>query len=257
MLELLKNEIHCLYKLCYGKTDVELLACLEGNMGRAWVDSINIPSVGIVIVADFCFIMGQAQQIKDEEAAIKSLLETYKGKVIMTEDIEWVSFIEKNYPTNLNKFKRYKFKKDENVFQKDKLKNFIMSVEPEFKIARIDESNYYRVIEDRFMSDCCCFFSSLDEFLKHGIGYVIERDGEIIAGASSYSFCKGNISITIGTKNNYRRKGLATACASKTIIDCLDRKIYPRWDAANLQSVSLAEKLGYCFEKEYEAYMIT
>lgn len=52
------------------------------------------------------------QLLKNEEDAVKSLLETYKDKVAKTEDIDWVSFIEKNCPTNLNKFKRYKLKKD-------------------------------------------------------------------------------------------------------------------------------------------------
>lgn len=257
MLELSNNQMHCLDRLCYGKTDVELLACIEGNMGRAWVDSVDNTSIGVVIVADFCFLLGQVQHMKDEEIAVRSLLETYKGKIIMTEEMDWVSFIEKNYLDNLKKFKRYMFKKEENVFPVDRLINFIMPVESEFKIDRIDKSNYNRVIEDRFMADCCCFFSSIDEFLAHGIGYIIEKDGEIIAGASSYSFCKDNISITIGTKDRYRRKGLATACASKLILECLDKNIYPRWDAANMQSVSLAEKLGYHFEKEYEVYMIS
>jgi GNAT superfamily N-acetyltransferase len=255
MFELSKNEMHYLRQLCDGKTDVELMSCVEGNMGRAWVDTLDIPSTGIVIAADFCFLLGQTQHIKDEDA-IKEILETYKGKIIMIDDMGWVSFIEKNYPNNLKKFKRYAFKKEESVFQKDKLMNFIISVESEFQIDKINESNYARVIEDGFMADCCCFFSSIDEFLKHGIGYIIEKDGEIIAGASSYSFCKGNISITIGTKDKYRRKGLAAACASKLILDCLDKGIYPRWDAANLQSVYLAEKLGYHFEKEYEVYSI-
>lgn len=255
MFELSKNEMQCLQPLCFGKTDVELLACIEGNMGRAWVDKVDNPTIGIVIVCDFCFLLGQTQYIKHEED-IKSLLEAYKGKVIIVDDMGWVSFIEKNYSNNINKFKRYMFKKEENCFNKDKLMNFIINVESEFQIDKIDEFNYYRVIEDGFMADCCCFFPSIDEFLKHGIGYIIERDGEIIAGASSYSFCKDNISITIGTKNKYRKKGLATACASKVILDCLDNNIYPEWDAANLESVSLAEKLGYHFEKEYEAYSI-
>lgn len=36
----------------------------------------------------------------------------------------------------------------------------------------------------------------------------------------------------------------------------MERNIYPRWDAANLESVAIAEKLGYHFDKEYEVYSI-
>ncbi|MBK1809116.1 GNAT family N-acetyltransferase [Clostridium sp. YIM B02505] len=54
-----------------------------------------------------------------------------------------------------------------------------------------------------------------------------------------------------------KQGGLALACASKLILDCLERVIYPRWDAANLESVALAEKLGYHFDKEYIVYSIS
>ncbi|OPJ64374.1 GNAT acetyltransferase [Clostridium oryzae] len=106
------------------------------------------------------------------------------------------------------------------------------------------------------MADCCSNFASLEEFLEHGIGYVIVHNGEIISGASSYSYCEGSIEITIGTKKEFRRKGLALAVASKLIVECMERNIYPAWDAANLESVALAEKLGYHFDKAYEVYSI-
>ncbi|GAA0774758.1 hypothetical protein GCM10008908_25150 [Clostridium subterminale] len=82
------------------------------------------------------------------------------------------------------------------------------------------------------------------------------KDGEIISGASSYSYCEGAIDITIETKPEYKRKGLALACASKVILECMERGLYPQWDASNLLSVSLAQKLGYNVDKEYWVYFI-
>lgn len=49
-------------------------------------------------------------------------------------------------------------------------------------------------------------------------------------------------------------KGLAAACASALILECLNRGLYPSWDAANRESLALAEKLGYRFDREYPAY---
>ena len=40
------------------------------------------------------------------------------------------------------------------------------------------------------------------------------------------------------------------------ILECLDRGLYPSWDAQNLDSLSLAKKLGYEFSHEYPAYEI-
>ncbi|MPN34302.1 hypothetical protein SDC9_181795 [bioreactor metagenome] len=141
-------------------------------------------------------------------------------------------------------------------FHRVKLKSFIDVVEKEFCIEKISENNYSKVLEDEFMADCCSNFSSFEEFLSNGIGYIIINENEIISGASSYSYCNGAIDITIGTKEEYRKCGLALGCASKVILECLDRNIYPTWDAANIESVALAEKLGYHFQEEYYVYSI-
>lgn len=53
-----------------------------------------------------------------------------------------------------------------------------------------------------------------------------------------------------------RRKGLASVCGAKLILECMKRGLYPSWDAQNKGSVALAEKLGYHFSHEYVAYEI-
>ncbi|MBR2672448.1 MAG: GNAT family N-acetyltransferase, partial [Oscillospiraceae bacterium] len=53
-----------------------------------------------------------------------------------------------------------------------------------------------------------------------------------------------------------RRKGLALASCAALILDCLDEGLYPSWDAQNMNSVHLAEKLGYEFDHEYAAYEV-
>ena len=40
------------------------------------------------------------------------------------------------------------------------------------------------------------------------------------------------------------------------ILECLSRGLYPSWDAQNLQSVALAEKLGYHYSHTYSAIEI-
>ena len=77
-----------------------------------------------------------------------------------------------------------------------------------------------------------------------------------MSGASSYSGYQSGIEIQIDTKESYRRKGLAYICGAKLILECLERGWYPSWDAQNLCSVALAEKLGYHFDHAYPAYEI-
>ena len=80
------------------------------------------------------------------------------------------------------------------------------------------------------------------------------KDGKIVSAASSYSRYHNGIDIEIDTAKEERRKGLGAAVAAKLILACLDEGLYPAWDAANMLSVRLAEKLGYEFSREYVCY---
>lgn len=50
--------------------------------------------------------------------------------------------------------------------------------------------------------------------------------------------------------------GFAATVCSALILDCLEEGLYPSWDAQNLHSVRLAEKLGYELEGEYTVYEV-
>lgn len=71
-------------------------------------------------------------------------------------------------------------------------------IDTAFKIVPIDEHNYPMVLQDPFMADCCCFFSSLEEFMQHGIGFVILKDNQIITGASLILIMKGVLKLQLG-----------------------------------------------------------
>ena len=77
-----------------------------------------------------------------------------------------------------------------------------------------------------------------------------------MSGASSYTVYQEGIEIEIGTRQDYRRKGLASVCGARLILECMERGLYPSWDAQNLWSVKLAEKLGYHFDRAYPAYEV-
>ena len=40
------------------------------------------------------------------------------------------------------------------------------------------------------------------------------------------------------------------------LLQCLEEDLYPSWDAQNMLSVHLAEKLGYEFDHEYTVYEV-
>jgi predicted GNAT family acetyltransferase len=99
-------------------------------------------------------------------------------------------------------------------------------------------------------------FESKEKFLEWGRGVVILKNGRIVSGASSYTSYRGGIEIEVDTVPEERRKGLATICCSALILNCLEEGLYPSWDAHDMNSVHLAEKLGYELSHEYVAYEV-
>ena len=100
-------------------------------------------------------------------------------------------------------------------------------------------------------------FSSYEQYRKYGLGIAALCGRELVAGASSYTVYDGGIEIQIDTQLKHRRKGLAAACGAKLILECLERGLYPSWDAHDRRSAALAEKLGYHVSHSYIAYCVS
>ena len=258
MLELFGEERLCIKGLCAGREEeVTLFAAVEGSMGRVWVNHGEKPGCSLVITGDFCYLLGDYNK-KAKVEMIRIISDLCPGKIIHAQE-QWepvLSDLEKKFPDSFRSFSRYALEGRMDWFDLTLLRGFVNVTEEEFPIIRMDEEIYCQTSKQAWTQDFCCNYSSAQEFMEHGIGYVIMKEGEIIAGASSYTYCRGKIEINIETKEEFRRMGLAKACASKLILECLDRNIYPRWDAANIASVALAEKLGYRFAREYGVYSI-
>ena len=258
MLELFGEDRICAKDLCIGREEeVSLRSALEGKMGRLWVDNRQRPSCTLSIAGDFCYLLGS--YIPKEVNALSGLISQLCPGKIIDAGKQWkplLQNLEKRYPDSFKSFSRYALDGNLEWFDRQKLKEYAAAVEPDFHVVRIDEDIYRLTMKNAWTLDYCSNFSSLQDFIDHGIGYVILDKGEIISGASSYAYCDGRIEITIETREDYRKRGLAMACAARLILECLERNIYPRWDAANIASVTLAEKLGYRFSREYGVYSI-
>ena len=75
--------------------------------------------------------------------------------------------------------------------------------------------------------------------------------GELVSGASTMTVFNKGAEIQVATRIDHRNKGLATACSSRILLECQDKKLRPCWDAANLESKHIALKLGYEYKGEY------
>ena len=144
-------------------------------------------------------------------------------------------------------------------FDREKLQSFVDALPEGYEIRRIDSGIYDLILsaDDDDLEYLIGDFETKEAFLEKGRGFAVLKDGKVVAGASSeYCYRFGGIEVEIDTVHRERRKGLASAVGAKLILSCMDDGLEPVWDAANLISVHLAEKLGYQFDYEYVYYWI-
>ena len=151
---------------------------------------------------------------------------------------------------------RYAIRKEPDRFHRETLQRFVQSLQPPFSLRRFDQDLYKQAMAENWSRDFCSLFRDFADFQRRGLGVGVVLDGKLVAGASSYSVYCGGIEIQIETHRAYRRQGLATACGAALILDCLDQGRYPSWDAHDLRSVALAEKLGYRRGAPYWVYVL-
>ncbi len=253
MYQLNKKDMSNISRLFQGWEETLIWSCLQGYMGNAWADRNEDPQSAQIITGDFCFFAG----VPDLEL-VQNIPLYFKSEYILMvpQNEEWGALIEQEYKDSYNKFVRYAIKKEPDVFDRKKLSSYIDKLPTDYKIEMIDEELFHKCMSEQWARDLCSQFSSYAQYKKNGLGAVILHRDTLVSGASSYTVYKDGIEIEIDTKPEYRRRGLALICASKLILECLDRNLYPSWDAANKESVALSEKLGYHFDKEYVTYSV-
>ena len=245
------NKRNNLKNLIKNWDETMIWSCMQGYMGEVYTDNIENPKSVQFLIADFCFFAGLPN--KELILNVNGLKSNF---IIMTSNnSDWNKLIEEVH-LNSKKRKRYAFKKEKDIFNRNFLEKIVNSLDPSYELKLIDEPLYNKVMLEDWSKDFCSQFLDADDFCKQGLGVVILYNNQIIAGASSYTVYNNGIEIEIDTKFEYRRRGLAYVSAAKLILECLDRGLYPSWDAHNLWSVSLAKKLGYHFDYEYTVYEV-
>lgn len=221
-------------------------SCLHGCMGYAIADNNENPSAAQIVVGDFCFFAG----IPNNDLAAQAA-----APIIVPQNQEWSKNIESAFGVRVEKTQRYAMKKELECFDQQKLIGYTKSLPEGCSLRLFDKEIYDNVIREEWSKDLCSQFAGYNDYSQRGIGAAVLFQGELVSGASSYTVYNGGIEIEIDTKPEFRQMGFAAACGAKLILECLYRGLYPSWDAHDLRSVSLAEKLGYHMDHPYTAYL--
>lgn len=228
-------------------------SCLQGVMGNIYADNGDCPTSAMAMLGDFAFLAGEPNR---ELALYKPECCQQNFIILVPQNEAWAQMIEACYEEKAKKVTRYAIKKEPDVFDKQKLQKASSALPNGYTIKMMDEGIFLRCKELPWSGDLVSQYADYETYHRLGLGAVVLKDGEPVAGASAYARYNGGIEIEIDTREDERRKGLAYACGAKLILECLERGLYPSWDAQNKWSVALAEKLGYHFDHEYVAYEV-
>ena len=232
-----------------GMEDSMIASCLQGMMdSKIYVTDLERPRSALAHLADFAFLAGEPDRALVAEGKPKGFV------ILVPPDEAWAKLIENCFP-KAERWTRYAIRKD-TVFDRAKLERLASSLPAGYEIRRIDGDLYDKCLAEPLFKDGVCHFGSKAAYLEQGRGFAVINGGEPVAMASSYTVYREGIEIEIDTLEGERRKGLATALAAALIFSCLQDGLYPSWDAANMDSVRLAEKLGYAFSHEYCCYAV-
>lgn len=238
--------------LFQGWQETIIWSCLQGVMGCVYSDRPEEPVSAAAVLGDFCFLAG-----KPSAAFLSALSKGVRqGFLIMVPaDGVWGRTIENVMEARAKRFTRYATKKDTR-FDTEKLKE--MAAVPEgMELRMLDREIFHMAMEIPWCRDWVSQYENYEAYTEKGaIGVVLMENGEPVSGASSYSCYDGGIEIEIDTREDCRRKGFARICGAALILQCLEKGIYPSWDAHNQASLALAQQLGYELDHPYGAYEV-
>ncbi len=226
------------------RVDYSIDCVIEGQMGRAYVDDPERPTAWRITVGPFWYFAGDA----DGPGGRALLAEFPPYNLFMPSPPEWVAAAKERFSDKLVSFPRYSFTAESlneahlsAILDASPCRDHVRRVDADL-LARPDN---YVEIDD---------FDSPADFLERGIGYTL-LEGDKLAGAAYSSLvCSRGIEVSLFVDEPYRRRGIATAISAALLLECVRRGLRPNWDAANLESCALAERLGYTPAGAYESY---
>lgn len=229
-----------------------ILSYLEGHMGRGyWTGPES--ACGCIAIGDFRFFAGDP-----EAPGAGELLDAAPSRRIVfpiPSEESWRRRMQLHYGKRAQPATRYAFHKDSGGFRPELLSLWARALPPGGELVPLSTC-YAEARSEDWSTDLVSQFGSAEEYARRGLGFGLRLNGVLVSGASSYTIYNQGIEIEIDTRPGFWRRGYAAICASRLILECLSRGLYPSWDAANPASKALAEKLGYRFSHAYPAFRL-
>ncbi|MFC3746086.1 GNAT family N-acetyltransferase [Paenibacillus sp. GCM10012306] len=249
---------------CY---NIEVRAIAEGvNPGRVYTDNPDEPEAALIWIqgqSDFQIIGNPRSQgfLQGLDSYMRTYLEpelikqNIHGIEIVPENREWGETItEIFHPRHLSHDIQHVFGLIE-----DNIPPVLEVVFSQVTITRMDKETLrpgryknYSFLEEKILR----FWSSIEDFLQHGIGYIAECN-EKVASVCFSGFVAGSThAADVETVEEFRRQHYAAGAVRAFVAECYRNNIQPYWDCSpdNMGSIRLAEGAGLSLDFNYPIF---
>lgn len=254
MIQVEKTQLMQIASLFDDIEDSMVKACLQGYMGRAFVQTMNRPKAALIVSGEYSFFGGDPDS-DDALYLARNLFSVVEHdstvSIFSEERPDWgkrLLSVPENHPVAVT---RYGILQKDYVFDELVLRGYINSLPEGFDLVPFNKNLYQQAMEEAWSQEFCEAFQNAEEYLARGFGFAVTENGRLVSGSSSMTVYDGGIEIQVATRPGYQRKGLAYVCSAALIEECIRRKVRPCWDAANQISMNMALKLGYEYRGDY------
>ena len=226
-----------------------LFQTLRLGLGHLRVDNASNPNVAWFSYYPINFVAGNSHS---DEAQL--LVETIPDlNIIVVPNDDWARLVKEQYGKELRVQQRTKF--NPGSLDPEKIRRLKNNIPSGFELQEINRNNL-RTVDPAVCRIIDLHFGGVDGLLQHGVGFCAVQENQIFSLAYSAFPFIDEFEVQVDTVDDpsYRRRGLATGVSAALIEYALENDIVPHWDAANLASIKLAEKLGYSNPVAWEAY---
>jgi hypothetical protein len=228
--------------------DFSVNSVIDSRMCSIYVDDILLPTAFMLTNGIFRVFAGDCNS-----SVVSKFIETMpNNSIVLPSHKGWFNKIRETKNIGTELFHRHSM--HHNKIDIENLKR--ISPPDGYNLKRID------LIDAELLSQSPDFkyhlqnFKNAEDFVNRGLGYIAKYNSTIIGAATSALVCKKGIEINIMVLPIHRKNGVALSLGANFVSDVLSQKLIPNWDAGNLASKSLAQKLGYEFNKSYEVIRV-
>ena len=153
------------------------------------------------------------------------------------------------FPTPNAKWPRLEFYNLET--SDDKFETLLRKIPSECEVRRMNR----QIIEECLWRDMhAAAYGSIEDFLAKGLGFCLMKGDEILCEAYATFWGGGKVEIGAITREPYQGLGYASVTCAHLIQACEGRGYQTYWSCEkdNIASASVARKLGYKYENEYQ-----